>query len=196
MSLRPLTAVILAGGRSSRFGRDKLAEPIDGRTLLWHVVDAVGPWATETVVVAAPGAAPSLPEDRPIVLVHDAVAFEGPLAGLFAGVEAAHEPLVLVTGGDMPSLGGDVLESMLAELDAPGIDAVVLEHEGRPQPLPMVVRREPALAASERLVAAGERRLGALHEALVTRVVPEERWRALDPEGRTLRDIDTPADLA
>ncbi|MGH2474787.1 MAG: NTP transferase domain-containing protein, partial [Candidatus Limnocylindrales bacterium] len=27
-------AIVLAGGRSSRFGRDKLAEPMDGRPLL------------------------------------------------------------------------------------------------------------------------------------------------------------------
>ena len=61
MSLRRVSAVILAGGRSSRFGRDKLAEPIDGRTLLRHVIDAVRPLATETIVVAAPGGDPVAP---------------------------------------------------------------------------------------------------------------------------------------
>ena len=38
-----VTGLVLAGGRSSRFGRDKLAEPIDGRPLLWHAIDAVRP---------------------------------------------------------------------------------------------------------------------------------------------------------
>ena len=58
----------------------------------------------------------------------------------------------------------------------------------------MVVRRDRALAAAERLIAAGERRLGALTRRSPTGS-PEPVWRMLDPDGRTLRDIDTPADL-
>jgi len=39
-------------------------------------------------------------------------------------------------------------------------------------------------------------RLGALIEVLDVAVIPENEWRKLDPEGRTLRDVDVPADLA
>jgi molybdopterin-guanine dinucleotide biosynthesis protein A len=195
MTERRVSAVVLAGGRSSRFGRDKLAEPIGGRMLLSYAIDAVRPLATEIIVVAAPGAGTIFPGD--VTLAHDPVAFEGPLAGLLVGLAVARQPIVLVVGGDMPSLVGAVLESMLAELDAAGgPQAVVLEHEGRPRPLPMVVRREPALAEADPLIAAGERRLRVLAERLPTRIVPESTWRAIDPEGLTLRDIDTPADLA
>jgi molybdopterin-guanine dinucleotide biosynthesis protein A len=193
VSERRVTAIVLAGGRSSRFGRDKLAEPIDGRPLLDHAIEAVRPHSTEILVVAAPGATPILPDGAR--LIHDPVAFEGPLGGLLAGLRAAVEPVVLVIGGDMPSLVGAVLDSMLVELDAPPVDAVVLEHDGRPRPLPMVVRRERALAAADRLVGAGERRLRAIGEALETRIVPEATWRPLDPDGLTVRDIDIPADL-
>ena len=49
-------AIVLAGGRSSRFGRDKLAEIVDGRPLLDHAIDAVRAVATDIVVVVAPGA--------------------------------------------------------------------------------------------------------------------------------------------
>jgi small GTP-binding protein len=62
-----VTALILAGGRSSRFGRDKLAEPIDGRTMLDHVVDRVRDVATDVVVVAAAGASIDLPSDVEVV---------------------------------------------------------------------------------------------------------------------------------
>jgi molybdopterin-guanine dinucleotide biosynthesis protein A len=189
-----VSAVILAGGRSSRFGRDKLAEPVDGRALLDHVVEAVRPYVSEILVIAAPGATPALPLGT--TLVHDPVAFEGPLAGLLSGLRAAAEPVVLVVGGDMPSLVGAVLDSMLAPLDSAGVEAVVLEHEGRPRPLPMALRRDRALATAERLLDTGERRLRALPEKLTARAIPEEAWRALDPDGLTIRDIDTQADLA
>ena len=95
----------------------------------------------------------------------------------------------------MPTLVGAVVDSMLVALDAPGVDAVVLEHDGRARPLPIALRRDPALAAADRLLADGERRLRALVEALETTVIPEATWRALDPYGMTVRDIDTPADL-
>ena len=188
-----VSAIVLAGGRSSRFGRDKLAEPIDGRTLLDHAIDAVRPFATEILVVAAPGASPVLPAGS--ALVHDSVAYEGPLAGLLAGLRVAAGPVVLVIGGDMPDLVGAVIGSMLGELENPSIDAVVLEHEGRPRPLPLVARHEPALTTATELRAAGERRLRALTGALAIHVIPEATWRTLDPDGRSLRDIDTPTDL-
>ena len=193
MTAPRVSAVILAGGRSSRFGRDKLVEPLEGRPLVHHAVHAVRALATEILVVGAPGSAPPLPDG--VILVHDPVAFEGPLAGLLAGLGAAHESIVVVVGGDMPTLVGSVLGSMVSELEASGVDGVVLEHGGRARPLPMAVRRESGLAAAGRLFEAGERRLGALTEVLAARVVPEATWRDLDPDAATMRDIDTEADL-
>jgi molybdopterin-guanine dinucleotide biosynthesis protein A len=193
MTKRRVTGIVLAGGRSSRFGRDKLDALVDGRSLLFNAIDGVTPASTEILVIAAPDAAPRLPARA--TLIHDTVAFEGPLAGVAAGLRAAHESIILVVGGDMPTLVGAVVESMLQALDQPGVEAVVLEHDGRPRPLPIALRREPALAAADVLLADGERRLRALTEELATTVIPEPTWRALDPYGMTVRDIDTPADL-
>ena len=39
--LPAVSAIVLAGGASTRFGRDKLAEPVDGRPLLHHAAEAV-----------------------------------------------------------------------------------------------------------------------------------------------------------
>jgi molybdopterin-guanine dinucleotide biosynthesis protein A len=193
VTARRVTGLVLAGGRSSRFGRDKLAERIDGRTLLDSAIEGVTPASTEILVVAAPDSAPDLPAGAR--LVHDPVSFEGPLAGVAAGLRAARESIVLIVGGDMPTLVGAVIDSMLMALDTPGVDAVVLEHEGRARPLPMALRRETAITAANRLLADDERRLRALIETLETAVIPETTWRALDPYGMTVRDIDTPADL-
>jgi molybdenum cofactor guanylyltransferase len=188
------SAVILAGGRSSRFGRDKLIEPVDGRPLLERAIEGVQTLATDVVVVAAPDAELAVPDG--VRVVHDPVGFEGPLAGLATGLGETTEEIVVVVGGDMPTLVTAVLESMASGLDDPAIAAVVLAHDGRPRPLPMVVRRAAALGAARSSLEAGDRRLRALIEALSTLVIPEDAWLRLDPEGATLRDIDTPADLA
>ena len=188
-----VSAIVLAGGRSSRFGRDKLAEPVGGTRLLDRAIAAVRPLASEVLVVTAPGGRPDLPDD--VRLVQDPVAFEGPLSGLVTGLDAAREPLAIVVGGDSPSLVGAVLASMLDRLDRPGIQAVVLGHEGRPRPLPIAVRREPALVHARELFESGEQRLRSVLDRLEVEVIPELVWRELDPDAATVRDIDTPDDV-
>lgn len=193
MSRPGVTAIVLAGGRSSRFGRDKLAETFGGRTVLEQSIAAVGPLVRETVVVTASDGAPAVPDD--VVLVRDPRPYEGPLSGLLTGLRVATQPVVLLVGGDMPTMVDPVLGLLLAELADPMIEAAMLEDDGRGRPLPGAFRVAAALAAAERLVAGGDRSLRALYGALVTALIAEATWRRLDPEGRTLRDIDTPADL-
>jgi molybdenum cofactor guanylyltransferase len=204
MTAPAVTGLVLAGGRSSRFGRDKLAELIDGKPLLWHAIDAVRPLVEEVLVVAAPGAEPFVPAG--VRIVRDRIAFEGPLSGLLAGLLEARAPAVIVAGGDMPSMVEGVLAMLLAELDVEPVtsvrgdrdrvDAVVLESGGRGRPLPMALRRDPALIATASLLDAGGRRLRAVADALDGRVIESSTWQVLDPDGRTLRDVDEPSDLA
>ena len=188
-------AVVLAGGRSSRFGRDKLAEPIDGRPLLHHAIQAVRTVATDIVVVVAPDANPDVPGG--VRVAHDPVAFEGPLAGLAAGL-AALDPAVdqvVVVAGDMPSLISAVLRRLLDAV-ASGADAAILGRDGDIPPVPLALRRRRALAAAGTLFDAGERRLRAVSQVLDAEVIPESTWRLDDPTAATLRDIDTPGDLS
>jgi molybdenum cofactor guanylyltransferase len=190
----PVSGVVLAGGRSARFGRDKLAEQVAGRPLLHYAIEAVAAVASEVIVVAPPDVDLSLPGGSR--LVHDERAFEGPLAGTLTGLTAAREPLVLVVGGDMPTLEPAVLALLVRALDASSADATLLEHRGRRQHLPLAVRTGAGTDVTRRLLAEGERRMGAVGERLTVRVLREGEWRALDPEARTLRDVDEPSDLS
>src|SRR5882672_12655991 len=116
-----VSGVILAGGRSSRFGSDKLAARIGERTLLDLAIAGVAAVASEIVVVLAPGddRTPD-PIDRPIRLVVDPERHGGPLVGLLAGLEAVEQPLVIVAGGDMPTLSPAVLGAMVRALESSG----------------------------------------------------------------------------
>lgn len=204
-ALLPATAVVLAGGRSSRFGSDKLASDLDGRPLLAHAVAAVAAVAREVVVVLSPDAPePSLADvlapgvtDR-LRFVHDAADGIGPLAGVAAGLAAATQPLAVIVGGDQPSLVPALLAAIL-RYAAPGsgmpIDAVALEEEGRIRPLPCAVRVGPARSAAAVALAMGGGSLIGFLGRLRLGMLPPERWQALDPSGASLRDIDLPADL-
>jgi molybdopterin-guanine dinucleotide biosynthesis protein A len=189
----PVSGIVLAGGRSARFGRDKLAEPIGETPLLHLAIQAMATLASEVIVVAPPDVDPPIPDG--VRLVHDAAPYEGPLAGCLTGLTAAREPLVLVAGGDMPSLDPAVLGLLVRTLEASSADAALLEYRGHRQQLPFAVRTGAGTDVASRLLAQRERRLSALAERLTVRVLREEEWRPLDPEARTLRDVDDPRDL-
>lgn len=193
-----VTGIVLAGGRSSRFGSDKLVVELDGRTLLARAVEAVEAVASEILVVCSPAGERDLPSSRvPVRRVDDPEAYGGPLVGLRAGLEAAVEPLVLVIGGDMPAVQPEVLHLLLGTLMSgdSAIGAAVLASGGRLVPLPAALRTVAARDDVARLVDDGERRLRTLFERLPTHVLDEGDWRPFDPDGQTLRDVDRPEDL-
>ena len=189
--------IVLAGGRSTRFGSDKLAVLHRGMPLLHHAVVRFAEVCPEVIVVLAPEAAePSMPIGVRVRVVRDPTEGEGPLAGLHAGLlSAAGSEWALVAGGDMPDLQTAVLLEMLrVAAESPG-NAVALQDGDAFRPLPCVVRTGPALDAAHMLLHAGRRRLRELLHALRTAVIDEPTWHMLDPDARTLLDVDTPEDL-
>jgi molybdopterin-guanine dinucleotide biosynthesis protein A len=195
-----VAGIILAGGRASRFGRDKLAEPVAGRPLLHHAAEALAPLVDELILVIPPGATPpAIPpvrlDGRPVRIVRDPEAFGGPLLAVAAALEATNAARCLLVGGDMPSLQAPVLRAMLAALGEGGADVVLLESPGPLQSMPAALRTAAARVAAGQARADGARALRALYGRLRTRALPLATWTALDPGRWTLRDVDTPGDL-
>jgi molybdopterin-guanine dinucleotide biosynthesis protein A len=164
--------------------------------LLHHAVIRLAEVCGDVVVVIPPEAPePSMPVGAPVRFARDAVEGEGPLAGVHAGLLAVRTDHALLAGGDMPDLQTTVLIELLrVAADAPA-DAVALQDGDRIRPLPCVVRVAPADLAAHALLHDGRRRLRDLLESLRTAVVDEPTWSALDPERRTLFDVDDPSDL-
>jgi len=197
-----VTGIILAGGRSTRFGGDKLAAEIGGRPLLHLAIDAVAAVVDVVVVVVGADAPdPGLPADLPVpvVLARDAVAGRGPLAGLAAGLVAASHPLALLVGGDQPRLRPLLLRELLRRLDTgtggPPLDVVGLEEDGKLRPLPVALRVATVRPAADVALAAGTRSLVGLFGRLRADTLDPAKWRPLDPAGDSLRDVDTRDDL-
>jgi molybdopterin-guanine dinucleotide biosynthesis protein A len=199
-----VTGIVLAGGRSARFGRDKLSVPDRGRPLLHHAVSAVGACCEEVLVAVAPGRDPADPVVDPEALaglvrgrarvVRDPAEGGGPLVGVRTGLEAAATDVALVVGGDMPDLVPAVLDDLLERLSIGHAAAVALDDGAGVRPLPAAVRTAPALTAARELLARGEGSLRALLRALDVLAVDRETWARLDPDAATLRDVDRPAD--
>jgi molybdopterin-guanine dinucleotide biosynthesis protein A len=157
---------------------------------------------TGEIVVAGPDLPPELGPSDDLRLVRDRLPFAGPLVALSGALASARGALAIVVAGDMPSVVPEVLQSMLDRLGAdPSIEGVILEGPGATgggghrQVLPIALRIAAARPMAVTAVEAGERSLRVLVDRLAAHELPLASWLPLDPEGRTLLDVDTPSDL-
>lgn len=188
------SAVVLAGGASRRMGRDKRLLPwgtdADGRprTLLQSVIDTLAAVTDDVIVVAN-----DQPDIRGARVVPDAIPGSGSLGGILSGIEAARHERVFVAAADMPFLNLALVRDLLDRLG--GHNAVVPVIGGRPEPLHAVYG--PAVAtAARRQIAQGQLKIARAFEGLDVVRVPEAELRALDPELRSFRNVNTPEDYA
>jgi molybdopterin-guanine dinucleotide biosynthesis protein A len=182
-----VSLVILAGGLSRRMGRDKAALPVGDGTLIEHLARRLAPVVDETIVAGGSGWG-NLPGVR---TVDDRYAGLGPLAGIHTGLRAARYRYVWVVGCDLPDADPG-MAALLTGL-AGDYDAVVPQIDGEPQGVCALYDR--ALATRiEDLLAAGERRVKMVLAASNVRYVTPDELRVVDPELRSFRNINTPAD--
>ena len=181
------SAVLLAGGRSTRMGRDKALLDWDGVPLWrrqWATLEALKP--REIVWSGFPR--PGLPASYRIVA--DAEPDRGPLGGLVAVLEALEHDLVVVLAVDLPEMTPAYLGKLL-RLAAPGKGAV--PHNGEFfEPLAAVYPRELAPLAARTLREGGapHRMIRAgIAAGLLVEVPVEESERPL------FRNVNTPDDL-
>ena len=192
-SPEPFSGVILAGGFGTRLGRDKASAEAAGRPLLHWTADALATVSDDLVVVARPGQALPPPAGAAWRVARDARSEAGPLAGTEAGLRLARHDLAIVVATDMPLVAPALLCAVAAACR--DVDVVMPVRDGRPEPLLGAYRRAAGAVATA-LLDAGERRPRVLLERLPSRRLDAEALRACDAELASLRNVNTPADLA
>lgn len=184
--------VILCGGKSSRMGHPKAMLPFGPELMLQRVVRLLSEVVSPIAVVAAPGQdLPELPAD--IILARDQREGRGPLEGLLAGltplvgrVDAAY-----ATSCDVPLLETAFVRQMIARLGKHDI-AVPVEEKFQ-HPLAAVYRTGIVPHIAD-LLARDQLRPVFLFNRVSTGRVPVEELREVDPELRTLANLNHPGD--
>lgn len=153
-----LAGLILAGGRSSRFGREKAVAMWRGAPLISHVADRFS-GCEGPAISAKPesGAALWASANGLPVLPDPADAPDGPLSGLREGLRWAYRQgreRLAVAPCDTPALPEDVFDRLTLAI-GDGVGGAVAETVDGLQPLIAVWNVAPALAALENLMAAG-----------------------------------------
>jgi molybdopterin-guanine dinucleotide biosynthesis protein A len=181
-------AALLAGGASSRMGRDKARLELGGVANATRLARLLEGLFEELLLV---GGDP--PADAPGRRVADP---EGPvcaLRGLVAALEAAQAPRLLVVATDLPLLTPDLVLALVAWPEA---DAVVPRGASGVHPLCAIYRREALLPLARERLAAGRLDLRGLLDAVATSYLEPDDLARVDPTGRALTNVNTPEDLA
>ena len=135
--LEAISAVLLAGGRSSRMGRDKASLPFRGSTLLEWQADKLRRLGVRDLMLS--GCRRDLPGTR---LIPDELPGRGPLSGMHACFQRAVHPHCLVLSVDAPLVPARALLALAGAHRSSEAAATLLAHGGKWEPLMGIYRRE------------------------------------------------------
>lgn len=193
---RDVAGFVLAGGASSRMGRDKGLLEFGGVPLVVHLAQRIEPLVARVTLVGAPRGYAQL--GLPIIPDHQAAGRSskirrGPLAGIAAALAATHSTWNLLVACDLPYLSVEWLGWLVSRATKSRAQAVVPQTERGLEPLAAMYRRKCGTVIAATLTR-GERKVAnALEELQIERVYPRE-WRPHDPQGLVLRNMNTPQD--
>jgi molybdenum cofactor guanylyltransferase len=194
------SGIILAGGRSTRFGGgEKSLRAVDGKPMICRVREALLPVVDELIVSVRDECQRDLVfpflSGGSHTIAYDRLRDIGPLAGVLESLKAARGEYVFIAACDMPFINSKVIDFLFEK--ARGHDAAVPQGPGDfLEPLHAVYRREPMIRAAEESLARGEHRIASPLKYLKDVVyVPFEEIRAVDPELKTFRNINRAEDM-
>ena len=190
------TGIILAGGSSSRMGKNKALLPLPGNqavTFIEHLASLLVECCVETLIVArdhehAPSYA--FPSVR---VTFDTTPGIGPLMGLYSGLSAINTKRALVVAVDLPFVQPALLSFLLSQPLTADTLLIPLVHDV-PQVMLALYPRSVLPLVKEQLQR-GRRDLRCLLEGAPVQFVEEARLREVDPQLRSFVNINTPEEL-
>lgn len=142
--LSELTGVVLAGGKSSRFGTDKGLYPYQGKPLVQHAIDILQPFCGEMLVSTNQPEAYAFTGLKTITDIYTDC---GPLGGMHSVLKQAKGKVVYFLGCDMPGVNGQVFTFLLTHLG--DYQAVVPLNNGFRETLCLAMKKECLLTVEQ-----------------------------------------------
>lgn len=188
-----LTCIVLAGGRSSRLGRDKSIEPITGLSLISRVVRGLSILSDKIIVVVSNEQSKqhlrSHTEAEIVVDVHPG---KGPLGGIYTGLLHSASSYNLVIACDMPFLNMNLVQYMLDV--SSGFDVVMPRIGDRKEPL-HAIYTGMCLPPMEMMLKNSNLKVADFPDLVSVRYVEEDEIDRFDPGHLSFFNINTQADL-
>ncbi len=186
-----VSAVVLAGGKNLRLGKNKALETIGGKSLIEHVIERLRPLASQILIVTSKQQSDLTVAGTETLL--DLYPSKGPLVGMYTGLTYSRSSHSIMVACDMPFLNTELLQYMI-ELSG-DFDAVVPRlEEGKVEPLHAIYSKSCLPVIEKRL----ERNQLGVHSFLKTvnvRYVERDECQRLDPELLSFFNVNYQSDL-
>jgi molybdopterin-guanine dinucleotide biosynthesis protein A len=181
-----LTAFVLAGGKSTRMGRDKAFLPWADGTLLSHALKLL---LVVTPNVRIVGDAKKFASFGPVI--EDFYCDRGPLGGIHAALCSTATDLNLMLAVDLPLIEVRFLQFMIGLARDTDATVIVPRADGVSQPLCAVYRRAFAQPADQALQT-GKNKIDALFAKVETRIIDQDEFTNAGFSAAMFRNLNTP----
>lgn len=163
---KDITGIVLAGGKSSRMGRDKGLLDLEGKVFVLRSLSAIKPLVSKSLLVANNPEYDIFETQR----VEDLIKNAGPLAGIYTGLHYSETSYNLILSCDIPLIKTEILEELIKVQD-PQTDVVQIVSNGKHMPL-IALYHKRCENLFYRLLQKNERRLHvALEQCKVKNVI-------------------------
>jgi len=180
---------ILAGGASSRMGRDKAFIEMEGEPLVARAARLLEPFTGKPTVIGPPERFAPLG----LLAIRDDHPGFGPLGGISTALGAATHPWNLMIGCDLPFLTQDWLEYLIRRALESQAEAVLPLNSQGAEPLCAMYHRRAGEAISAALKRGVRKITQGLAGLVIVNLAPEE-WKPFDSSGLLFKNINTPDD--
>ena len=186
---KPMTGVILSGGKSLRMGEDKAFLKIGGMPIIERTILLLQELFEETIVITNQR---KHYQHLGLNVFDDLIPNLGALGGLYTGIERSSYPYSFVVACDMPFLNRKVIELLTEQTG--DFDVIIPKTEDGLQPLHAIYSKG-CLSAILQVLKEKKNRIIDIFPLVRVNVIDEKRFLSLDPNRLSFVNLNTPEDL-
>jgi molybdopterin-guanine dinucleotide biosynthesis protein A len=184
-----VTGVILAGGKSRRYGQNKALVQIQGSPLIQRVVGIMRSVFQDLLLIT------HQPEEYAFLdlpTTRDLIPGLGPIGGLYTALRVIPAQTAFLVACDMPFLNPRLIRYMV---ESRGDYDVVVPRIGSNYEALHALYRKTCLPVLEKFIKSGHYQMFRFYPHVRVRCVGEEEIRSLDPDLRSFFNVNRPSEI-
>ena len=184
-----ITGVVLAGGKSSRYGKNKALVELDGVRLIEHVIGVMGSVFKHVIIIT------NTPHEYAYLqlpMFEDLIKGLGPIGGIYTGLEAISDDAGFFVACDMPFLNAPLVRHIVEIKD--NFDAVVPRMDWKLEALHALYTKR-CLPVIKTLIDSEQYQTIKFFPKVRIRYVDEDEIKTFDPQLTTFLNINRPQEL-
>jgi molybdopterin-guanine dinucleotide biosynthesis protein A len=188
-SSKDITGIILAGGKSLRYGKNKALVEVEGTRLVERVISVMQPLFEDLIIITN---TPREYDYLQLPMHEDVIKGLGPLGGVYTGLETISTESGFFVACDMPFLQKDLIRHMVEIKD--DFDAVVPKADWKIEPLHAIYTKN-CLPAIKKLINVQGYQIIKFFDNIRVRYVKEKEIRSFDSKLKSFLNVNSPEEL-